>query len=177
MRCACPALRANAFRGCAAAAAGAAAATPHPASARATSHSSWLRLFCWHAWFSFHHDRAALDAQRFAVQEGVGHFFAGAFDDARERRPRNLHLLGCLLLIQAVEIGQPQRLQFVERQHHFFQRAQRCAGRLEVGRAGRDFDPTFAPRSGHVMNICSLRRMSSVCAGTPGVSTLSRAVP
>ena len=66
-------------------------------------------------------DRAALDPQGFPVDEGVGDLPACRLDNPAEGLPRNIHPGCSLLLIQTFEIGQPQRLVFVEVQEHLLE--------------------------------------------------------
>ena len=55
------------------------------------------------------------------MDEGVRHFPPRLLDDTREGRAGNLHLLGCLFLVTAVEIGKPKRFELVQRQNDFLQ--------------------------------------------------------
>jgi hypothetical protein len=45
----------------------------------------------------------------------------GRLDDSAERLTGNSHFFCCLFLIQTFQIGEPDRLAFINRQDHFFQ--------------------------------------------------------
>jgi len=53
----------------------------------------------------------------------MGHFSPRRLNDPTERGSRYPHLLRRLLLVETLKVGQPDRLEFVERQGHFFQLA------------------------------------------------------
>ncbi len=84
------------------------------------------------------------------MNKGVRHFPPGQLDNTREGRTGNLHLLRGLLLIEAVEVRQPQGLQFVQRKDHFLQQADRNSGRLEVNDAWLDINMSEAAGSRHI---------------------------
>lgn len=92
----------------------------------------------------------ALDPEHLPVDEDIGDLPACHFDNPAECLPRNVHP-GCrLLLIQSFEIGQPQRLEFVEAQKNLFRTGRRRDSlRLEAGLIGYGANPSATFRSGH----------------------------
>jgi hypothetical protein len=63
---------------------------------------------------------STLDPEGLTVDEDIGNLPACRFDNPAKRLPRNVHPGSSLILIQSFEIGQPQRLIFVEVQKHLF---------------------------------------------------------
>ena len=68
----------------------------------------------------FDRHRTALYPEDLPVDEDIGDLPASCFDYPTEGLPRNVHPGSSLLLIQSIEIGQPQCLIFVEVQKHLF---------------------------------------------------------
>jgi hypothetical protein len=105
-------------------------------------------------------ERAALDSEGLPVDEGVGNFGARRGNNPGERRTRNLHLLRRLALFHALEVRQPERFQFLDREGYFGKLPERDAARLEVIGLREGVYPARVSRSCHVaqaliMNIRS----------------------
>jgi hypothetical protein len=61
---------------------------------------------------------APLNADRLAVDQGIGHRPMGPGQHPGHRGPGNLHSLGHLFLGHFQEVGQAHGLQFVHRDHY-----------------------------------------------------------
>lgn len=94
-------------------------------------------------------DRAALDAEGLAVQQDVSRFTMGGFEDAAECGPRNAQELGCLLLVEAFEIGQTDGFELVQGHDDLVKPAAGDADRLEDRSGGPPGDPAGAKGAGH----------------------------
>ena len=70
-------------------------------------------------------------------------------DDPAERRTGDTHLFGRLLLVESIEVRQPDGLEFVETHDDFFEIQQGDADRFENRRSGLSGDPAAAERSWH----------------------------
>ena len=68
----------------------------------------------------FDRHRTALYPEDLPADEDIGDLLASCFDNPAKCLPRNVHPGSSLLLIQPLEIGQPQCLIFVEVQKHLF---------------------------------------------------------
>lgn len=82
--------------------------------------------------FGSHRDFTSFDTKRFAVAQRVGHFSPGRLNDPSERGTGNPHLLGRPVVVQSLQVGQPDGLEFIKGQAYFIEFAQRDAPRLEV---------------------------------------------
>ena len=78
-----------------------------------------LPAFDFHGIFDFR--LSAFDFEGFAVSQHIRDFFMGRIDDSAEGLPGNVHFERRLLLVQLLEIGQLDRLIFVQRQNDLFQ--------------------------------------------------------
>jgi hypothetical protein len=78
-----------------------------------------------------HPDVAALNPQRTASDQRQGDLAARPFEDPAEGRAGDFHPPGGFFLIQSLVIGQAERLEFVERQHHFTAVPSRSTSREE----------------------------------------------
>lgn len=76
-------------------------------------------------------DGSSFYSQCFPAHKGLRHFPVRAFEDASEGWTRNLHPPGGIILVKPLEISQPQRLEFIQRQDDLIQHAGRYPGRLE----------------------------------------------
>jgi hypothetical protein len=56
----------------------------------------------------------------------------GGVDNIPERLSRYVHLFGGLVLIHALQVGQPDGLEFIQPQNYFFQLTQRYRSGFEV---------------------------------------------
>ena len=70
------------------------------------------------------------------MDEGVGDFFSGGGEDAREDGAGDAHLLGGIFLVEDVQVGEAQGFEFVEGQDDFLQVEARNAAGLEAGDVG-----------------------------------------
>jgi SAM-dependent methyltransferase len=113
----------------------------------------------------------ALDAERLAVDQCVGDLSVRRFDDAAESRARDPHASGGLLVVQALEISQAQRLELVEGHDDLLETAQGNPGGLEHRRARAAADVALAewPWHGLIMSICSFSS-----SGDPSPGELDR---
>jgi hypothetical protein len=93
---------------------------------------------------------AAPDAQGPPLDERFGHLAPGGLDDPRECRARDPHPAGGLILVQALEIRQPQGLELVDAQRDLLESTQRDAGGLEVADPRGSDHPARAMRSRHL---------------------------
>lgn len=96
-------------------------------------------------------DLPALDPKGLAVKQGVGRFAVGGFKNPAEGRAGDGHPFGRLLLVETFEIGQTERLELVEAHDHFFELAERNAGRLEDRGRGAAGDAAAAKWPGQVL--------------------------
>jgi hypothetical protein len=76
------------------------------------------------------HDTSG-DAQYRGVHQAIGCFAPRRRNQIAERLPRDAHFFGGLLLIQALQVRQPQRFQFIQGEQNFPQVMPRYPGRLE----------------------------------------------
>ena len=100
-----------------------------------------------------------LDLQGFAVDKGVGHFAARRLDDAREGGARDFHLIGGGFLILTLEVGEAERLDFIETEDDEFEFGGGDAGRLEQGYAWLPTNEALAEGTRHVSDrlVCGRR--------------------
>lgn len=103
----------------------------------------------WHLRFSFHSHDAPFQSEHLAVNEGVRHFSPCLLHDSGKCRPRNPHLLCRLLLIEPVQVRQPQGFDFIQSQRHLFEGTDRNPGRPKKAGIRRKPDMTQATRSWH----------------------------
>ena len=107
------------------------------------------------------------DPQGVPVNERSGHLPARRLDDPGEGGPGNLHARRGLFLVEALEVGEPQGLELVERQLDLFELRHRHTGRLEVGVSGRTGDAPGAGTTRHV-SLRPARRRVHPCRRTDG---------
>jgi len=62
--------------------------------------------------------RTGRHKEQFLVDERIGNGDTRTGQDPRKRRPRHPHPLRCRLVVQPLQICQPERLEFVEPQRH-----------------------------------------------------------
>lgn len=96
-----------------------------------------------------HPDGAPFQAERLAVNKGVRHFSTRLFYDSGKRRPRDLHLLCRLLLVEPVQVRQTQGFDLIQRQCHLLEGANRNPGRSKEAGIRREPDMTQTTRSWH----------------------------
>ena len=75
---------------------------------------------------------APLDAKHLPVNHRIRDLPVRGVHDAAESRSRDAHLPRGLLLVAAVEVGEPDRLELVQGHDDLLEFAQRYAGRLEA---------------------------------------------
>ena len=63
-------------------------------------------------------DRPPFDPKDLSLDQGLGRLPAGGLQDASEGCPRHSHLLGGLILVEALEIGEAKRLQLIEGEYN-----------------------------------------------------------
>jgi hypothetical protein len=80
-----------------------------------------------------HHDVTSFEFERLSLDQRLGDFSAGRFDDSGKGRSRDFHFLGRLLLVHALQVRQPKRLQLIEPQKDFLKLRKRDAPGLEIG--------------------------------------------
>jgi hypothetical protein len=103
----------------------------------------------------------ALHPEGLSVYQGVRDFAVGRLDDPAERRPRHAHRLGGLLLVVALEVREPDRLELIERHDDLFELVHGDADRLEDRNGRPAGHPARAKGSWHlfisipIMVICS----------------------
>jgi len=76
-------------------------------------------------------DVAAADAERQPAAQGAGDLVAGALDDPAEGRAGYVHPLRGLILVEPLEVGEPERLELVECQPYQLKSACPYPGGLE----------------------------------------------
>ena len=94
-------------------------------------------------------DDPAFDAYRHALGQTGGHGLAGTGQDATECLPGDPHEAGRFKLGHSFHIGQAQGLEFIKREHAFFQVAQRDACRFEINDSRKGCDAAGTMRAGH----------------------------
>jgi len=102
-------------------------------------------------------DRAALDPERLAPDQGLGHLPACRLEDPSDRGPGDAHPLGGLLLVEPLEVGEAEGFEFVEGQHQLLEEPGVPSPGLEEGGGRGSIHAAAAGRAGHagIMNICS----------------------
>jgi hypothetical protein len=81
-------------------------------------------------------DRTAFDPQDLSSYQGLGRLPAGGPQDAPEGRAGDSHPLGGLILVEALEVRESDRLHLVQGHDHLFEFTVRQTDRQE-GRGGR----------------------------------------
>ena len=81
--------------------------------------------------------------------QGLGDLAVGGRKDTAEGRARNAHPLRGLFLVQPFQIGQPDRLELVEREDDPVQFVDRNSRGMEHGRDRSPGNPAATLRSGH----------------------------
>ena len=92
---------------------------------------------------------AALDEECFSIHQSVGDLFMSGFENSAERLARNAHFLRGVGLIKSLEIGQADRLDFIDGQCHLLQSRQRDSSRFVVIRLRQLGHPSAMSRSRH----------------------------
>jgi hypothetical protein len=68
-----------------------------------------------------HFKLTSFNFQGFALNQCLGHLFVRRLNDPSKGLTRDFHLFRCLLLVQALKVSKPDRLEFVNTQNDFFQ--------------------------------------------------------
>ena len=118
------------------------------------------------------------------MNKGAGHLAAGFAKNPVESLAGDPHAFGRFGMVEAFATGKAHRLQFIGGESHFFQVAERDAGRFEIGRRRRVQNGAWAEWAGHweknvtddVMSICSII-MSVKVEPKPGEGTMKIAIP
>ncbi len=111
--------------------------------------------------FVDHFNLSPSNFQRFAFHQRFGNLPVCRLDHPAEGGPRNAHPLCGLLLVEALEVGQPDGFEFIHRQNDGFQSGQGDSLRFEKGAGRLALHPSAAKWSGHskisvlIMSICS----------------------
>jgi hypothetical protein len=95
-----------------------------------------------HHWSSFENEHLGL-------QQGTSHLVTRPFDQSSKRRPGNAHALRGRVVVEPLEIREPQRFQFVETQLDRFELSPRDADRLERTDRRLRSDPAAFPGTRH----------------------------
>ncbi len=93
------------------------------------------------------------DAESFAFYQGLSDLFSGCGDDSAEGLARDGHSRGCLFLVQSLEVGKAQRLEFVGRKGDVHRAAP--GTKFSTGGHPPYFSTTTWPWHDEIMSICS----------------------
>jgi hypothetical protein len=88
---------------------------------------------------------AAPENEHFAVEQCASDFLSGGLNEPSERRPRDAHPPGRIVVVKPFRVGQSKRLELVQSDLDLLQAMSRDAGGLEPGAAWlAAHEPAFA---------------------------------
>ena len=98
-------------------------------------------------------DGAAFDGQGFSIYQGVGNLLVSGFKDSAERLSRDFHLLGGLLLVEALKVCQADRLKLIHREVDVLEDGKGDSPGLIEGHWWQVCHAPALPWSGHNANL------------------------